>query len=126
MTETDRPSAPAVLRHRARLQDRHVVVTGAGNGIGLALARAAAAEGARVTCVDIDVEAAKRTAGELTASGTAANAVHCDIRDPALVRQALDQSVEAGGPVDVLLANAGERWACGRRSWRSSPPTGWR
>ena len=68
MTEPDRPSAPPALRHRARLQDRHVVVTGAGNGIGLALARAAAAEGARVTCVDIDVEAATRTAAELTAS----------------------------------------------------------
>lgn len=95
------------LRHRPRLDDRHVVVTGAGNGIGLALARAAAAEGARVACVDIDLDAATSTAAELTAGGTVAHAVHCDITDPDSVSAALARCIELGGPVDVLLANAG-------------------
>ena len=107
MTTTDHGSTPRPLPQRHRLLDRHVVVTGAGNGIGLALARAAAAEGARVTCVDIDLEAATRTVAELTSGATAAAAVHCDITDPASVTEALDRSIEAGGPVDVLLANAG-------------------
>jgi NAD(P)-dependent dehydrogenase (short-subunit alcohol dehydrogenase family) len=95
------------LRHRPRLDDRHVVVTGAGNGIGLALARAAAVEGARVACVDIDLDAATSTAAELVVGGTSAHALHCDITDPASVSAALAACIDLGGPVDVLLANAG-------------------
>ena len=51
-----------------RLQDRVVVVTGAGSGLGLASARRMAAEGARIVAVDIDeaaaAAAAKETGGE--------------------------------------------------------------
>src|SRR6188474_2314616 len=92
------------LRHRPRLDDRHVVVTGAGNGIGLALARAAAAEGARVACVDIDMDAATSTAAELAIGGTSAHALQCDITDPASVSAALAACIDLGVPVDVLLA----------------------
>ena len=35
-----------------RLQDRHVLLTGAGGGIGLAVAEACIAEGARCSVVD--------------------------------------------------------------------------
>src|SRR5215472_5496605 len=58
-----------------RLQDRVVVVTGAGSGLGLASARRMAAEGARIVAVDIDeaaaAAAAKETGGEFVAADVA-------------------------------------------------------
>ena len=37
-----------------RLQDRVVVITGAGSGLGLASARRMAEEGAKIVAVDVD------------------------------------------------------------------------
>jgi NAD(P)-dependent dehydrogenase (short-subunit alcohol dehydrogenase family) len=75
-----------------------VVVTGAGSGIGRATARAFAARGADVHCVDVNVEAAEKTAAD--AGG---RAHQCDVTDFEAV-SALAASV---GPVDVLVNNAG-------------------
>src|SRR4051812_43076672 len=97
-----------------RLANRHVVVTGAGRGIGETLAAALAAEGAAVTCLDIDGEAAAATARDIRSAGWSARDDRCDITDLEQVQAALEGSVSDFGDVAVLVANAGG--AAGERS----------
>jgi NAD(P)-dependent dehydrogenase (short-subunit alcohol dehydrogenase family) len=85
-----------------RLAGRVAVITGAGSGIGLATVRRFAAEGARVVCVDIDVEAGKAAAGEV-----AGEFVACDVADDEQVRELFDGVVRRHGRVDIAFNNAG-------------------
>jgi NAD(P)-dependent dehydrogenase (short-subunit alcohol dehydrogenase family) len=85
-----------------RLQDRVVVVTGAGSGLGLASARRMAAEGARIVAVDIDepaaAAAAKETGGEFAVA---------DVSSEDQVRALFDGVAERHGRIDVAFNNAG-------------------
>jgi NAD(P)-dependent dehydrogenase (short-subunit alcohol dehydrogenase family) len=85
-----------------RLQDRVVVITGAGSGLGLASARRMAAEGARIVAVDIDA-----AAGELAAKETGGEFVAADVADEEQVRDLFDGINERYGRVDVAFNNAG-------------------
>jgi len=85
-----------------RLQDRVVVVTGAGSGLGLASARRMAAEGARIVAVDIDEQA-----GETAAKETGGEFVAADVADESQVRALFDGVAERYGRVDVAFNNAG-------------------
>ncbi|MEV0321834.1 SDR family oxidoreductase [Streptomyces sp. NPDC050658] len=79
------------------LQDKGVVVTGAGGGIGAALARRFAAAGARVVVNDLDAGKAKTVAGEIGA-----------VAVPGDASTIVPAAMEAlGGTVDVYCANAG-------------------
>jgi NAD(P)-dependent dehydrogenase (short-subunit alcohol dehydrogenase family) len=91
-----------------RQRHRHFIVTGAGTGIGRAIALRLASEGARLGLLARDVSRLESTAEEALASG--ASAVHvsgCDIRDPGQVRQAVDASAAALGPLHGMVANSG-------------------
>jgi NAD(P)-dependent dehydrogenase (short-subunit alcohol dehydrogenase family) len=85
-----------------RLQDRVVVVTGAGSGLGLASAKRMAAEGARIVAVDIDLAAA-----ELAAKETSGEAVVADVASEEQVRALFDGVAERYGRIDVAFNNAG-------------------
>jgi NAD(P)-dependent dehydrogenase (short-subunit alcohol dehydrogenase family) len=85
-----------------RLQDRVVVVTGAGSGIGLASARRMAAEGAQIVAVDIDEQAGAAVAKETGGEFIAADVAHED-----QVRDLFDTVAERYGRVDVAFNNAG-------------------
>ncbi|MFF1378194.1 SDR family NAD(P)-dependent oxidoreductase [Streptomyces sp. NPDC058308] len=79
------------------LQDKGVVVTGAGGGIGAALARRFAAEGARVVVNDLDGAKAEAVADEVGGIAVPGDA-------SVIVPEARDA---LGGTVDVYCANAG-------------------
>lgn len=79
------------------LQDKGVVVTGAGGGIGAALARRFAAAGARVVVNDLDAAKAKAVADEIGALAVPGDA-------STIVPEATDA---LSGTVDVYCANAG-------------------
>jgi NAD(P)-dependent dehydrogenase (short-subunit alcohol dehydrogenase family) len=88
-----------------RLDGRHAVVVGAGSGIGRESALALAAHGARVTCADRDVAAARETAAYESAGGELAGelaAYELDVLDDAAVERAAAEL----GPVDVLVFTA--------------------
>lgn len=87
----------------ARFAGRTVVVTGAASGIGAAVARQAGQQGARVACVDNNLDGARQTADRLDG----AIAVGCDVTSFDEVKAALDAVVSAFGGVDVLVTSAG-------------------
>ncbi len=84
------------------LAGRHAVVTGGGSGIGAATARALAEAGARITLIGRTPEKIATIAEALGGGHQAA-----DVADAAQVAAAFAAAVDAGGPVDVLINNAG-------------------
>jgi 2-hydroxycyclohexanecarboxyl-CoA dehydrogenase len=85
-----------------RLEGRIALVTGGASGIGAATARRLAAEGARVAVADIDETGAREVAAEIDGA-----AVVMDVADAASARAGVAAAVQALGPVDVLVNNAG-------------------
>lgn len=85
------------------LADTHAVVTGGGRGIGAEIVRALAATGASVTVMGRTRKTLDAIAGEVEG----ARAVVCDVTDSASVKSAFAAAVDAGGPVGVLVNNAG-------------------
>jgi short-subunit dehydrogenase len=84
------------------LTDRHVVITGASRGIGAALADEFARRGARLTLVARTVPAL-----EEVASRTGARVHAADLADAVQVQGLIGRIEAEGGPVDVLVNNAG-------------------
>ena len=85
-----------------QLQGRRVLVTGASRGIGESLARRFAAAGANVALVARSEAAIKSLADEL--GGTAHPT---DLSDPDQVDGLIGRIEGDGGPIDVLVNNAG-------------------
>lgn len=87
-----------------RLQDRVIVVAGAG-GIGSGLARRYAAEGAAVVIGDLDADGARALAAEIAASGGRATGAHLDGGDDASIKALVDLAVSSYGGLDGFHAN---------------------
>jgi NAD(P)-dependent dehydrogenase (short-subunit alcohol dehydrogenase family) len=81
----------------------HALVTGAGRGIGAAVAEALAQAGARVTVLGRGARALEAQ----VARGAAHGLVLADVADAQAVERALEAAAAAGGPIDVLVNNAG-------------------
>jgi 3-hydroxybutyrate dehydrogenase len=83
------------------LNGKHALVTGGGTGIGLAIAQALVAEGAHVTITGRRQEVLDEVATE----GMTGMAM--DVRDEADVVAKIAAAVEARGPIQICVANAG-------------------
>src|SRR2546428_13937445 len=90
-----------------RLDGKVCVITGAGSGIGQASALLFAREGARVVVSDIDLDAARDTAQEITKAGGQAVAEQVDVTDEAQTTDLAGRVVQRFEHVDVLFNNAG-------------------
>lgn len=84
------------------LQDKIVVVTGAGSGIGLAIAEHFAANGAKLVISDINTEA-----GAPVAERAGGVFVRGDLSQRADCRALIERALDAYGTVHVLVNNAG-------------------
>ena len=89
------------------VEQKSIIVTGAGSGIGEAIARDLAAEGARVVLADIDLAAAERVAAAIRKGGGEATAVQVDVVDRASVQAMIKAAVRTYGRLDVMFNNAG-------------------
>jgi len=89
------------------LKDKIAIVTGAASGIGKATAIAFAREGAKVTCVDINVDGAEATARTIADTGGEAASLRADVSAEDDVKAMIADTVARWGRLDVLYNNAG-------------------
>jgi NAD(P)-dependent dehydrogenase (short-subunit alcohol dehydrogenase family) len=85
-----------------RFEGRKVLVTGGGSGIGEAVCRLFAREGAAVTVLDRDGDAAARVASDV-----GGRSVACDVRGAEAVDAAVRDAADAMGGLTDLVNNAG-------------------
>ena len=83
------------------------IVTGGGGGIGRSIALGLAGEGAAVTIADLNIEAARKVAQEVSDRGGEAIAVQTDVAEKASVDSAVRQTLDTFGRIDILVNNAG-------------------
>ncbi len=87
------------------LNNRHVVITGAGRGIGAAIAQTLAQAGARLTLLGRNV-ASLQAVAQTTGVATHVDAVDVSLQSD--VQRAIGNAVKQMGPVHVLVNNAGQ------------------
>ena len=90
-----------------RLQDKVVIITGAGGGMGRTAALMFAGEGARVVVAEFGEAAGVETVRQVEAAGGRATFVKVDVSDEAEARAMVDHAVATYGRLDVLYNNAG-------------------
>ena len=88
------------------LNDRRAVVTGGAQGIGRAIAERLLASGASVWLWDRDGELVHATRDELSTAGKV-HAIVVDVTDPAAIDDAVGQTLDALGGLDILVYDAG-------------------
>ncbi|MDQ2648207.1 MAG: glucose 1-dehydrogenase [Actinomycetota bacterium] len=88
------------------LEDKVVIVTGAGQGIGRSYAEAIARAGAAVAVADVNEDAVTSLTDELTAAGHQAMAVRVDVSDEASTLAMADTVEQRFGRIDGLVNNA--------------------
>jgi NAD(P)-dependent dehydrogenase (short-subunit alcohol dehydrogenase family) len=89
------------------LEDKVVVVTGAGRGIGRGEAVECARQGAAVIVAEFDADAGDEVAAEITAAGGRAVAVPGDVSDADVADRLVSTAVETWGGLDAVVNNAG-------------------
>lgn len=91
---------------RGRLQDRHVLLTGAGGGIGLAVAEACIVEGARCSVIDRAAGAPDAVRALQQRHPERLAYISADVTSTQDIRRLLADALAAFGPVHTLFNNA--------------------
>ena len=89
------------------MKGRVAFVTGASQGIGRECALALAATGAKVVVAARNAEKLQTLAEEIRAAGGEAHPVELDVSSDESVKSAFAAAVDAFGPVEILVNNAG-------------------
>lgn len=89
------------------LENKIVIITGAGSGIGAATAKLFATHKATVVAADINLENAQNIASEIISAGGKAEALQTDVTHFEDVEKLIHATVEKYGQLDVMVNNAG-------------------
>jgi len=96
------------------LSDRVAIITGGAKGIGRGIALQFAREGCSIVIADVAAEEAKKTIEEVSAAGSEAIFVTCDVTSNSQVQDMVKQTIAKFKKVDILVNNAGglfqSRW----------------
>lgn len=89
------------------LGGKRVLVTGAASGIGRAVAVRMAREGAHLLLIDLDEPSLQVTGSSLARDGAVVHTWRLDVTDVAAIASLREEVHRNGGPIDVLVNNAG-------------------
>ena len=93
--------------HLFSLRGKRALITGAAQGIGLTIARGLADAGAELLLNDLDAAKLDATAAELRREGRRVTAVAFNVARETEVATGVAALERDGGPVDILINNAG-------------------
>lgn len=95
------------------LQNKTAFITGASRGIGKAIALRLAQEGANIVVAAKSIRENEKLGGtiytaaeEIEKAGGKALAVQCDVRDEAMIQDAVAKAIAAYGGIDIVINNA--------------------
>ena len=94
------------------LSGRVAFVTGGGTGITGGVARALAEAGASVALTSPKIENLQSAADAINANGGQALAVAADVRQPEAVENAVAQTIEQFGKIDIVVNGAAGNFLC--------------
>jgi NAD(P)-dependent dehydrogenase (short-subunit alcohol dehydrogenase family) len=89
------------------LNEKVVIVTGAGSGIGRGTAKLLASEGAKVVIAEINEAGGLNTLDEIRSAGGAAQFIRTDVADESSVQRMVEEAVAVFGSIYGLVNNAG-------------------
>ncbi len=90
------------------LKDEVAIITGAARGIGRSIAEKFASQGANLAIIDVNLEAAEQTAGELARQyGVKTMAARTDVSNAEDVDAMVKKVLDTFGRIDILVNNAG-------------------
>ena len=94
-------------RIKTDLNGKVALVTGAARGLGRTISQSLAEAGAKVACIDVNVEMLAETVAAIRAGGGTAEAIACDVTQSERVNEVVDQVVNMWGGLNILVNNAG-------------------
>ncbi len=89
------------------LSAKVALVTGGGSGLGRGIAEGFAQFGARIAVVDYNLDTAQETVSLVEQCGGRAMAIQCDVSKEDQAKEAVAQTVQEFGQIDILAAIAG-------------------
>ena len=90
-----------------KLEDKVVIITGAGSGIGAATAKLFGTHGSTVVASDINLENAQKVVDEIKKAGGTASAIKTDVTEFKEVESLIADTIKECGRLDVMVNNAG-------------------
>lgn len=89
------------------ISNKVIVVTGAGGVLCAMFAKALASAGAKVAVLDLNEDAARKVADEISAEGGIAKAFKCNVLEKDSMEECHQQVLKSLGPCDILINGAG-------------------
>lgn len=89
------------------VSNKVIVVTGAGGVLCAMFAKALASAGAKVAVLDLNEDAARKVADEISAEGGIAKAFKCNVLEKDSMEECHQQVLKSLGPCDILINGAG-------------------